>query len=112
MKIIKILFYFYRIYYYILKNIFYLFKIKNFFCPFGMWRDLVARNPTGLVRMFRKTFSSVYIKAAPLIVKKIAILQSWFKQPRDLIPEEQRFSYVYQDCFTWRVLVEREKHVL
>ncbi len=40
-----------------------------------------------------KTFC-VYIRAAPLIVKK---LRSWFKHPRDLIPEWQGFSYVYYD---------------
>ncbi len=69
----------------------------------------------GLARTSRdpcKTFCSVYIRAAPLIVKKI---RSWFKHTRNLIPEWQRFSYVLcydYDCFTSRVSVEREKHVL
>ncbi len=57
----------------------------------------------------RKTICSVCIRAAPLIVKK---LRSWFKHPHDLIPEWKRFSYVYYDCFTSRVSVDREKHVL
>ncbi len=56
-----------------------------------------------------KTFCSVYIRAAPLIVKK---LRSWFKHPRSLFPEWQRFSYVCCNCFTSRVSVECEKHVL
>ncbi len=56
-----------------------------------------------------KTFCSVYIRAAPLIVKK---LRSCFKHPRNLFPEWERFSYVYCDCFTLRVSVECEKHVL
>ncbi len=55
----------------------------------------------------RYTFCSVYIRAAQLIVKR-----SRFKYPCDLIPERQWFSYVYYNCFTSRVSVDREKHVL
>ncbi len=40
-----------------------------------------------------KTFCSVYIRAAPLIVKK---LRSCFKHPRNLFPEWERFS-----CLLW-----------
>ncbi len=69
----------------------------------GMWQDPVARDlaRSDVSREIRlvswerddiltKYFYYVYIRAAPLIVKNCA----WFKHPRNLIPEWQRFSYV------------------
>ncbi len=72
---------------------------------------MCLRDPTGLARTWQypRKHLAVYIRAAPLIVNKLRLC---FKHPRDLIPEWQRFSYVYYDCFTSRVSVEREKHVL
>ncbi len=66
----------------------------------GMWRDHVARYLarsdwwSDWWQYLCKTFCSVYIRAASLIVKK---LRSWFKHPCNLVPEWQWFSYVYYD---------------
>ncbi len=56
----------------------------------------------------RKIFSNFYSRAAPLIVK--LCLRSWFKHPRELIPEWQ--WCLLRPFFTSRVSVEHEEHVL
>ncbi len=91
-----------------------------------MWRDLVAQDLTRsdvsecseeirLVSRERddilaKYFYNVYIRAAPLIVKNCTCdLDS---NTHAILFLNDNDSAVYLDCFTSRVSVEREKHVL
>ncbi len=79
----------------------------------GMWRDpmCLARSDWFCENLMisLQNILQCYIRAAPLVIKQ---LRSCFKHPRNLFPEWQRFSYVYCNCFTSQVSVDREKHVL